>query len=261
VLTGDGGDEVTSGYTIHLGEKLASLYSHLPAFVGNVILPGCASAARRVARGSFQSSFLRAERVVHSCSMGFVDRLESKQNGFTRVERGKLILCSGVRPAREYIEEAIEPVKSKDSFAKLNYWLTKVALPDDMLCKVDRASMAHSLEARAPFLDYRIIELLAGVSMRIKLNGFQRKAVLRKTIARRLPAELLTAPKRGFSIPLSEWLQTGAAGGVEQRALRSADSGLLCGDTIKRILVAHKSGQRDAAQAMWTLAMLGVHIS
>jgi len=260
-LTGDGGDEVTSGYTIHLGEKIASLYSRLPSVVGRVMLPGCTSAARRVARGSVKRKLLRLERVVHSCSMDFVDRLESKQNGFTRAERKRLLRCTSVRPAREYIEEAIQPVQHKDNLAKLNYWLTKVALPDDMLCKVDRASMAHSLETRTPFLDHRIIELLASASMRIKLKGYQRKSVLRKTIAKRLPAELLMATKRGFAVPLYEWLQIGVAQGVESRALRSAASGLLCPDTVKSILMSHKSGNRDAGQAIWTLGMLADYVS
>jgi asparagine synthase (glutamine-hydrolysing) len=97
--------------------------------------------------------------------------------------------------------------------------------------------------------------------MRIKLKGFQRKAVLRNTIAKRLPAELLVAPKRGFSMPLYEWLQAGAIDRVEQHALRAAASGLLCRDTIKCILMAHKSGNRDAAQAIWTLSMLAGHVS
>jgi asparagine synthase (glutamine-hydrolysing) len=261
VLTGDGGDEVTSGYTIHLGEKIASLYRRLPPVVGKATLPALTSAARRVARGSAKPKLLRLERVVHSSSMDFVDRLESKQNGFTRTERQALIRCTGVRPARDYIAEAIQPVNDKDNFAKLNYWLTKVSLPDDMLCKVDRASMAHSLETRTPFLDYRILELLASVSMRIKLKGFERKAVLRETIAKRLPPELLTASKRGFAVPLYEWLQNGTVAAVERRARQAAAGGLLCHETIENILAAHKSGNRDAAQAIWTLSMLADHAS
>jgi asparagine synthase (glutamine-hydrolysing) len=262
VLTGDGGDEVTSGYTIHLGEKIASLYRQLlPSAVGKGVLPALVSTARRAAPRSAKRPLLRLERVVHSCTMDFLERLENKQNGFTRLERQELIRCPGVRPAREYIEEAIQPVKDKDDFAKLNCWLTKAALPDDMLCKVDRASMAHSLETRTPFLDYRIIELLAGVSMGIKLKGFQRKAVLRETIAKRLPSELLKMPKRGFAVPLYEWLQNGTAHAVEQKALQSSTAGLLCRRTIGTILSAHKSGDRDAAQAIWTLGMLADMIS
>lgn len=261
VLTGDGGDEVTSGYSIHLGEKIASFYRRLPSVVGKSMLPAWTSAARRVARGSAKRRLLRVERVVHSSSMDFVDRLESKQNGFTRADRARLIRCTGVRPAREYIAEAIEPVKNKGNFAKLNYWLTKVSLPDDMLCKVDRASMAHSLETRTPFLDYRILELLGSVSMRIKLKGFERKAVLRRTIAKRLPPELLTASKRGFAVPLCVWLQNGTVDIVERKVRQAAAGGLLCQRAIEEVLTEHKSGNRDAAQAIWTLSMLADYVS
>ena len=261
VLTGDGGDEVTSGYSIHLGEKIATPYQRLPVAVGQNLVPAWTSAARRVARGSVKRHFLRAERVVHSCTMEFEDRLESKQTGFTRAERAQLIGGGRVRPAREYITEAIEPVRDRDNFTKLNYWLTKVALPDDMLCKVDRASMAHSLETRTPFLDYRIIELLAAVSMQVKLNGFERKTVLRNTVGRKLPPELLTASKRGFAIPIHEWLQGGSADPIERKALKAADGGLLRRDAIQNILQNHKTGNRDAGQAMWSLAMLADHIT
>jgi asparagine synthase (glutamine-hydrolysing) len=261
VLTGDGGDEVLSGYTIHLGEKIASIYQHLPGPIGNSVLPSWTTTVRRAAPRSTKRSLLRMERVVHSCTMGFIDRLESKQNGFTRSERAALIRCKGVRPAREYIQEAIAPVEEQDNFAKLNYWLTKVALPDDMLCKVDRASMAHSLETRAPFLDFRIIDLLASVSMRLKLNGFERKTILRKTIAKQLPAELLGASKRGFAVPLYQWLQNGTMNLVEEKALRAAAGGLLSKSLIEEILQEHNSGNRDAGQAIWTLSMLADHLS
>lgn len=260
VLTGDGGDEVTAGYPVHLGERLAHLYAHLPSLLAGVLLPAGVAAVCRVAPSSLRPHARRALRVVNSCNMDFIDRLESKQNGFSRADRRRLILCKGVRPAREYIEDALKPVANRDNSAKLNYWLTTVALPDDMLCKVDRASMAHSLEARAPFLDHRIVELLSGVSMSVKLRSFQRKAVLRRTIARRLPPELLKAPKRGFSIPISEWLRSGAAGGVEQRAMGTTKAGVLCHDTVAAIISSHKSGARDAAQAIWTLGMLSQHV-
>jgi asparagine synthase (glutamine-hydrolysing) len=260
-LTGDGGDEVLSGYTIHLGEKIASIYQLLPGPIGNSMLPAWTTTARRAAPSSAKRSLLRMERVIHSCTMDFVDRLESKQNGFTRAERAALICCEGVRPAREYIQEAIAPTEGQDNFAKLNYWLTKVALPDDMLCKVDRASMAHSLETRAPFLDYRIIELLASVSMRLKLNGFERKTILRRTIAKKLPAELLTASKRGFAVPLYQWLQSGTINLVEEKALRAAASGILSKSVIEDILREHNSGNRDAGQPIWTLSMLAEHLS
>ena len=261
VLTGDGGDEVLCGYTIHVGEKIATLIDRLPSRVGKRMLPACATAARRVARGGSKRKLLRLERVVHSSAMDFEDRLESKQSGFSRSERYKLIQSRAARPARDYILEAIRPVRDRDNFTKLNYWLTKVALPDDMLCKLDRASMAHALETRTPFLDHRIIELMANVSMALKLKYFQRKTVLRKTVARRLPPELLSASKRGFAVPLCEWVQRGSVDGLEARAFRAADSGLLSKQALRGILTEHKMGNRDASQAVWCLCMLAEHLS
>lgn len=259
-LTGDGGDEVTSGYSIHVGEKIARLYGYFPKFLRDGPLLRCISLARHFVPAFSRPKLARLRRVTESCGLDFIDRLESKQTGLTRVERSTLIPSKGVRPARDYIAEAIEPVKKKDNFAKLNYWLMKAALPDDMLCKVDRASMANSLETRAPFLDYRIVELLGRTSMRTKLNGFQRKTVLRKTVAKQLPAELLSASKRGFAVPLHEWLRDGALNQIEQRALRAANGGFLCLESLKNILTAYKSGDQDSANAIWALGMLAGHV-
>jgi len=99
VLTGDGGDEVTSGYTIHQGEKMASLCGHLPSAFRKALSSVCSFAASNVfwAHGAAQHFFLRLQRVVNSSGMEFVDRLESKQGGFTRFERQQLILCKNVR--------------------------------------------------------------------------------------------------------------------------------------------------------------------
>ena len=261
VLTGDGGDEVMSGYTIHVGERLASMFSHLPRVFVKDALPAFIGSMACAVPGGVKKKLLRAERVVRSCGIDFVERLESKQNGFTRPERERLISCKGVRPARDYISDAIRPVAQKSNFAKLNYWLTKVSLPDDMLCKVDRASMAHSLETRTPFLDHRIMELMATVSMDVKLEGFQRKMVLRKTVAKDLPVELLRAPKRGFCLPLGEWLRDGMMKQLEQRALQSAASGILCLEAIKCIMAEHRVGRRDAGNAIWTLGALAEHLA
>src|SRR3974377_95533 len=87
------------------------------------------------------------------------------------------------------------------------YFNLKVSLPDDMLTKVDRMSMAHSLETRVPFLDHRLVEFMATVHRDVKMEGYTRKSVLRNTIGKRLPPALLRAPKRGFSLPLREWFK------------------------------------------------------
>ena len=109
---------------------------------------------------------------------------------------------------------------------QLNYWLFKVSLPEDMLVKVDRASMACSLESRIPFLDHRIVELLAAMPPSIKMPRLVRKSVLRRTIAMKLPGELLRAPKQGFTAPESALNLLGKADApqIRERVLSLADS-------------------------------------
>ena len=182
--------------------------------------------------------------------------MEAKQSGFTRTERRELLVDKqSIIPARDLIETALGPVKHRDNFTRLNYWLHKVSLPDDMLCKVDRASMANSLEARTPFLDYRIIELLASVSMKVKLVGYERKRILRRTVGLTLPAELLRARKRGFAVPLRHWFLNGTASSIEVHARELCKKGFVRKDSLMEIISQHRTGNRDAGRALWILAM------
>jgi asparagine synthase (glutamine-hydrolysing) len=257
VLTGDGGDEVLSGYTIHQGEKFSQQFQRLPSFMRKSAVPAGVKAMRSIASGTFKDRLQRVERVVQSANVEFVDRLESKQIGFTRLQRSLLVTgVKNVRPAREFIEEAIAPVTKCSNVTKLNHWLTTVSLPDDMLCKVDRASMANSLETRIPFLDYRIVELMAGSSMDIKLKGYARKHVLRESIAKVLPPKLLMARKRGFSVPLHTRLLGNGDSFMEARARECARAGILGKSSVNDIIEGWKQSVEGASNPMWVLAML-----
>jgi len=259
VLTGDGGDEVLSGYTIHQGEKFSKQFSHLPYLLRRQVIPVSLDLLKFAGRGNFRRKILRAERVVKSANLDFIDRLEAKGFGFTHFERKKLITNQKrIRPTREFIEDAIKPVATQSNFTKLNYWLLKVSLPDNMLCKVDHASMANSLETRIPFLDYRIIELLSAVSMKIKLKGYKRKYILRKTLGKLLPKKLLSARKKGFALPIEEWLKGGEYSKLKQRALNNiAHSELISKKAAQKILHSNQTGKSYASNALWTLLMLG----
>ena len=107
----------------------------------------------------------------------------------------------------DYLSDVFGRCRFKDPFYRLMYFHLKVSLPDDMLAKVDRMSMAHSLETRVPFLDHRLIELAWGVDKNIKLPGFNAKNLLKQTYGKRLPPALLKAPKKPFSVPLREWFK------------------------------------------------------
>jgi asparagine synthase (glutamine-hydrolysing) len=126
-----------------------------------------------------------------------------------------------------------------------------------MLTKVDRMSMAHSLEARVPFLDHRLVELLAPVSAAVKLPGYTRKNVLRKAMARHLPASLLHAGKKGFNVPLSQWFAGGPASRSLEALLRdSAVQDQVHVPTVHRLLRDHQQGTRDHASQLWILLQL-----
>jgi len=134
------------------------------------------------------------------------------------------------------------------------YFNLTVSLPDDMLTKVDRMTMAASLEARVPFLDYRLVELMTGVHKDVKLPGLERKAVLRRTVGRRLPAPLLRASKRGFVVPLRAWFRGGdftaglGAGVLPRHGLS--------GEAISRLVARHRSGEQDYGNLLWMLLVL-----
>ncbi len=261
VLTGDGGDEVLGGYTIHQGEKFAHHYRHVPSLVAQHLLPASARLARRVAPASMKNKFLRIEDVLRSSAQTFRARLLSKQIGFRDDERHELLTGAQRVRAEDFIADALAPVQHMDTFSQLNYWLTKVSLVDDMLTKVDRATMSQSLEARLPFLDHRIVELMWSVSMNTRLKGFTRKYILRKAMESRLPAELFRAPKRGFVLPIRNWYRNGQDAELRRRIQTVASSGLVRSSAIPGLIASHQRGDRNSAQALWTLGMVSTAIN
>ena len=198
VLTGDGGDEVLSGYTRYQGEKFSQTYGGLPALrapASAAALGGCGArgASRRHARRELE----RAAQVLEAANMTFDERVTRKQSWSSAALRAGLLRSGAgrIRPAREFVEEAMQGCPARDAFHRLAWFDYKLMLPSQMLTKVDRMSMRASLEARVPFLDHRLVELMAPVGAQVKLPGFTRKHVLRRALGARLPPELLRAPQ------------------------------------------------------------------
>jgi asparagine synthase (glutamine-hydrolysing) len=115
--------------------------------------------------------------------------------------------------------------------------------------------MAHSLETRIPFLDYRLIEFMCTVDKDIKLQGWERKSVLRNTIGRTLPAELMNAPKKGFGIPLREWFKKGDFSNIFDENMGVLNS-ILDKKSISNIINDNNAGLGDHGNFIWTLLML-----
>ena len=131
-------------------------------------------------------------------------------------------------------------------------------LPDDIMVKVDRMSMACSLEARVPLLDHRVVEFMARVPRSMKFGVRRSKHLLRKVASRYLPASILTRPKQGFAIPLAEWLQ-GDLRGWMQEILLSHDCrhrGFFRQEVVEKMMQVHLQGRRDYSQQLWALLVL-----
>ena len=142
----------------------------------------------------------------------------------------------------------------RSQFTDIHFYMT-----DDVLVKVDRMSMAHALEVRSPLLDHRIIEFAARLSADLKINCKMGKLLLRKVAARRLPEEILTAPKRGFSIPAAQWLRNELKPVAEEVIFNDGIiSNVLRREPLQKIWDHHQSGARDHSVFLWGLMMLGL---
>ena len=131
-------------------------------------------------------------------------------------------------------------------------------LPDDILVKVDRMTMACSLEARSPFLDHRLVEYMAGVPRKWKVTLRERKILLRRIARRYLPDNIIDRPKQGFSIPLSSWLQGPLRDWMEELlSARSIEQrGWFNAQTVRGLMDDHIQGRRDLSQQLWALMIL-----
>jgi asparagine synthase (glutamine-hydrolysing) len=138
---------------------------------------------------------------------------------------------------------------------KLLYLDTKLYLQDGVLAKVDRASMAHGLEVRVPFLDHRFVELVTGIPERLKLKGFTTKYLWKKAIKDRVPDEIARRGKKGFGIPLARWL-CGELKGLMLELLsekRLKEQGIFNPSTVKRLVSDHLAHRTDNRKKIWNL--------
>ena len=258
VLTGDGGDEVLSGYTIYQGEKFAKQYRILPLPVRKLI-PWLVKITAKPFRGNIRYKLNRIAKVLEACNLPFEKRLLSKL-AFTSPEN----LAEIIQPAKgmisfyDFYNDVMKGCRFTDPFYKLMYFQHKVTLPGDMLTKVDRMSMAYSIETRIPFLDHRIIELLYRVHKNIKTKGYINKIILRNAVANHsLPEELLNAPKKGFTVPLRDWFKEDDLNNRIRSALLNGNNNLLYRvEGVEKLINKNKEGTSDAGNFIWIVLIL-----
>jgi asparagine synthase (glutamine-hydrolysing) len=259
-LSGDGGDESFGGYRryrMHLMEE--RLRATMPLTIRRRIFGLLGRAypkldwAPRVFRAKTTLESLARDSVTaYFHTVSFVnDRLRR------RLYSNRLLADLGGYHAGEVLRRHAERAQTDDPLALIQYLDLKTYLVGDINTKVDRASMAHSLEVREPLMDHELVEWLATLPSHLKIRGGESKVLLKKTMDGRLPAEIMQRPKMGFAVPLARWFR----GPLRERVRATladgelASSGLFDPAVLRRIADEHLTGARDHATPIWTLLM------
>ena len=258
VLTGDGGDEVLSGYTAYQGEKFSSQYQKLPGFIKKGF-PYFVSMVSKPIKGNLRYKLNRIQKVCELANLDFSTRYLAKTAFIDIATVKRMTADKNVYPVQEFLNDFMQQCKYQDPFYKLMYLNLKLTLPDDMLVKVDRMSMAHSLETRTPFLDYRLIEYMVKVDKKIKMRGYERKSVLRNSFGKKLPPELLSQSKKGFAVPLREWFKEKEFGNELNELVNS--NTFIPKEIIKEVIELNRSGKKDYGNFIWSCLVLNRIIS
>jgi asparagine synthase (glutamine-hydrolysing) len=265
-LSGDGGDEVFAGYRRyrwHMLEERAR--SRLPRAVRRGVFGLLGQAYPKM---DWAPRFLRAKATFQGIARDSVEayfhsvsfiNADMRQQLFSNTLKHDL---NGYN-AFEVFRRHAKRVEGADPLAQVQYLDIKTYLPGDILVKVDRASMANSLEVRAPLLDYTLIDWAAGLAQNLKLRDGEGKYVLKRSLESRLSADTLYRPKMGFGIPLAGWFRGPLRESTEKAMLSGAlvRSGLLEPAALRRVFEAHQSGRADYGTALWTLRMFDGFLS
>ncbi len=263
VLSGDGGDELFAGYDWYVANRLSQYYRWLPETIRKQWLP-----------------YLLNHLPPSSRKKGFINKTKRFVEGAMRDERLQhyrwTMYVTGDKKHELYTDELWDRIKHDsaeapfvahlDRFPKADpVWRQQYAdintfMVDDILVKVDRMSMANSLEVRTPFLDFRMVEFAMGLPSRLTLRGLQTKYLLKRCMQTRLPKEILFRRKEGFSIPMKNWLR---------KELRPMVEDVLSVDRIKRegyfnwayvekLKNEHWRGIANHAHELWSLLMFEI---
>lgn len=259
-LSGDGGDESLAGYrryryAVNEHRLRARMPQHLRERLFGLL-------GRWYPKADWAPRVLRAKTTFEALSR---DLVEAYFHGVTLMSdemRGRLFSPGFKRDLQGY--RAIEVLRrhaaaapTAEPLSLLQYLDLKTYLPGDILTKVDRASMAHALEVRAPLLDHQLVEWISGLPATLKLRAGEGKYIFKKSLAAHLPPDILYRKKMGFAVPLARWFR----GPLKQR-VHDALLGPLLGDSglfdiayLRHLLEHHQAGLRDYSAPIWALLM------
>lgn len=249
VLTGDGGDELFAGYNKYLLPYYGNRYKKIPKFLRKGVIE---KSLNLLPSKSYRVMGIR--KVINACGLDEVEQIRYMMSlGFKPDELKELI--PGIdTETMDFISEQYAFLSSADAQTRTQYVDVKTVLEGDMLPKVDRASMFASLETRVPMLDSKVIELAFNTPTEYKIKGKNRKIILKDTFRDLLPDELFRAPKHGFGVPVSDWLENS----LKDQLLKYSDEeflrsqGLFSADYIGKVIEQHMTHQIDRFSTLWS---------
>lgn len=254
-LSGDGGDELFGGYTRYAVEERRSGFARLPRALRKGLMEPL---SRRLPHGA------RGRNFIHNVALDPIDRYLDNVSIFNEPSKAWLYTSdfrralSGAGKATGYFEAIAARGAGSDPLETLLYLDSKTYLPGDILTKVDRMSMAVSLEARVPLLDHKLVEFAARIPGHLKMRTGVSKYIFKQAVRGLVPDEILNRPKQGFGVPITEWINkelrerirdTFTDAGTRQR-------GLVDYSYVDVLLTEHERGRRDHSPALWSLFIL-----
>jgi asparagine synthase (glutamine-hydrolysing) len=259
-LSGDGGDELFAGYRRYLfHQREERIRAMVPVGLRKPLFGALAAIYPKM---DWAPQFLRAKNTFQELAMDSAGAFFHSVAMINDTVRDRLFSESfkkslGGYHASEVVRGHMAAADTDNPLLQAQYTDFKTWLPGDILVKVDRASMANSLEVRAPLLDHAFVEWGARLKGDFRLNGADGKHILKKAFEPLVPHHLLYRPKQGFSVPLSAWFRGPLKDRVRDAVTGPvlAESGIFDADYLKRLVDQHQSGLRDHGTVLWVLLM------
>ncbi len=254
VLTGEGGDELFAGYPKYVVDWLAQYYGLLPAFVRDqVITPLLDLLPYSMRKVKFAARALSLPAPQRWMSWFGIFNGQLKDKLLSASTKANINLDSSLA-----FQRWLEKNPQRDNLSSMLYLDTKIWLPDNLLMKADKMTMAASLEARIPFLDYQLVEYAASIPSHVKIRPLKAKYLLKQAFADLLPGPILTRKKMGFNVPTGTWFRKGQRNLISRLLLseRARSRGFLNDAFVAHLLRDHLEGRTNYQAQLFTLASL-----
>jgi len=259
ILSGDGGDELFAGYTRYVTDKKRAGLERLPRAIRVGLLQPVSVMLPHSAPG---------KNYLYNASLDAVDRYIDSISHFSPLHK-KALYSAGLKQSlngaatnggagEQLFRRFAANVETGNPVDKLLYLDSKTYLPGDILTKVDRMSMAASLEARVPLLDHKLIEFVTKIPAELKLKGLETKYIFKRAMQGLVPDSILNRPKQGFGVPINEWINLQLRERIRETLLekRTLERGYFEAGYIRLLLDEHERGRRDHSHSLWMLWML-----